>query len=175
MFMKTSAIGGMAIVAAPSMLTMEGCNTAQLEAYLNDVLDSAVKILALTSATDSWYKGLVAAIAALKATESGWSGATATADIISALDTVEAVMAAIPLTAVYSPLVDLAVTAIELILTTFVSTSNPVALPKALAMGNPHRGRVALRQPHFLQSRSGAYKSQWDDTAKGLGLTSSKL
>jgi hypothetical protein len=174
-FLKTSGIGGAALVAAPALLSMEGCTASTLKSYLNTVLESAKKILALGSSTDSWYTTLSDAITALEGTEASWNGSTAVDVIVSALDTLEAVLAVIPVTSAYSALIDLLVTVIETILTTFVKTSaTPVKL-KALAQANPHRGLVALKDPHFLQSKVGAYKSQWNDLADGLGLAKAKL
>lgn len=174
-FMMTASIGGVAALAGPSLLALEGCDSTTLKSYLNAVLDSAEKILALSSSTDSWYADLSAAITALEATESDWSGTTAVAAVISALDTVEAILAVIPVTSAYSPLIDLLVTAIDTILTTFVSTSAIPAKIKCLAQANPHRGRVPLKNPHFMQGKVGAYEEQWDDLATDLGYTKAKL
>jgi hypothetical protein len=174
-FMKSASFGGAAALVGPSLLTMEGCDISTLKSYLNVVLESAEKILALSASTDTWYTDLTAAITALEATESNWSGTTAVAAVISALDTVEAVLAVIPVTEVYSPLIDLLVSAIETILTTFVSKTAPARIPKAMAIANPHRGRVPLCDPHFLQSKVGAYKNQWDGLATDLGLSKAKL
>jgi uncharacterized membrane protein len=176
-FLKTSGLGGAALVAAPALLSMEGCtfSTSTLKSYLNTVLESAEKILALGSSTDSWYTTLSDAITALEGTESSWNGSTVVSTVVSALDTVESILAVIPVTSAYSALIDLLVSAIEAILTTFVKTSaTPVRL-KALVQGNLHRGVVPLKDPHFLQSKVGAYKSQWNDLATGLGLTKAKL
>jgi hypothetical protein len=62
-----------------------------------------------------------------------------------------------------------------LILTTFVKTSTTPVKVKALAQGNLHRGVVPLKDPHFMQSKVGAYKSQWNGLATNLGLTKAKL
>lgn len=159
----------------PSALMLEGCDTATLKSYLNAVLDSAKKILALSFSTDSWYADLNAAITALEATESSWSGSTAVAAVISALDAVEAVLAVIPATSAYSDLTALLVTLIEEALKLFVSTAKPAAIPKALGMANPYRGVVPLKAPHFMQSKIGAYKQQWNDLATGLGLAKAKF
>lgn len=178
MFMKSASIGGAIALVAPAALSVEGCtvSSATLKSYLNTVLDSAEKILALSSSTDSWFSTLSNAIAALKATEAQWDGSTAVAAVVSALDTVEAVLAVIPVTSGYSALIDLLVSAIEAILTTFVSTSKTKTVKfNALAMQNPHRGRVPLKSPHFLQSKPGAFKSQWNTIAGDLGLSQAKL
>ena len=176
-FLKTSGIGGAALMAAPALLSMEGCtfSASTLKSYLNIVLESAKKILGLSSSTDSWYITLSDAITALENTESSWDGSTAVSAVVSALDTVEAVLAVIPVTSAYSTLIDLLVSAIELILTTFVKSSAAPVKLKALAQKNEHRGIVPLKDPHFLQSKVGAYKSQWNDLAAGLGLAKAKL
>jgi hypothetical protein len=170
MFLKSSGIAGVAVVGPASLLTVEGCSTATLKSYLNAVLDSAEKILALSSSTDSWFITLSNAIAALKATEANWDASTAVSAVISALDTLEAILAVIPVTSAYSNLIDLLVSVIETILTTFVKTNKVSVKVNALAQGNPHRGRVPLRDTHFLQSKVGAYKSQWNEIAADIGV-----
>lgn len=170
-FLKSSAT---AIVALPFASTlMVGCSTPELEGYLNAVLQSAESILGLTSSTDSWYNQLVEAINALKATESTWSGATITAAIEAALNAVDAVLAVIPFTAQYSPLIDILTTAIETILSLFFPPTPKAAFK---ATRNPHSGRVTLKTKGRLQSVSSAYKQQWNDTVVGLQLpVSAKL
>jgi len=46
---------------------------------------------------------------------------------------------------------------------------------KAITQKNPHRGQIALRSPHFLQSKIGAYKAQWNDLAAGANLKQAEL
>lgn len=169
-FLMSSGIGGVAVLASPSLLGVEGCDASTLKSYLNAVLDSAEKILALSSSSDSWYTTLVDAITSLKATESNWDGSTAVDVVVSALDTLEAVLAVIPVTSGYSALIALLVSAIEMILTTFVKTSVTTVKVKMLAQANPYRGVVPLKNPHFLQSKVGAYKAQWNNLANGLGI-----
>ena len=48
LFLKTSIPTGVMVAGAPSLLTMEGCDSATLKSYLNTVLDAAEKILALS-------------------------------------------------------------------------------------------------------------------------------
>lgn len=175
-FMKTSVVAGAITVAGPALIGIEGCDSVTLRSYLNTVLESAKKILALSFSSDSWYVDLIAAISALEATETNWNGSTAVSAVISALDTLEAVLAVIPLTSTYTTLIDLLVSVIETILTTFVSATKPAAVPKAMAMANPHRGRMVLKKPHFMQSKIGAFKQQWNDiVATNPDLAKAKL
>jgi uncharacterized membrane protein len=172
-FLQAATVGGCGIAFVP-LAGIEGCTitASTLKSYLNTVLQSAENILALSSSSDSWYTTLSNAIKALEATESNWNGSTAVSVVVSALDTLEAVLAVIPVTAAYSSLIDILVSAIEVILTTFVKSSI-AALPvemKALTSANSHRGRVPLQNPHFMQSKVGAYKQQWNEVVKGIGL-----
>lgn len=165
-FLKSSAT---AIVALPFASTLlVGCSSADLKNYLNVALDSLVSILSLTNSTDSWYAGLVSAINALKATEGTWTAGTVTADIEAALKTAEAVLAVIPVTAAYSPLIDLVVTAIDTILSLFVKPSPAVSVKAKTS--NPHRNRVSLKKPGTLQSKIEAYRQQYNDIVVGLQL-----
>jgi hypothetical protein len=176
MFLKSAGIGSAAAFAAPSIISIEGCDSSTLKSYLNVVLDSAEKILALSSSGDSWYQTLKDAIDALKGTEASWNGSTAVEAVVSALDTLEAILAVIPVTSTYSSLIDLLVSAVEMILTTFVKTSTTSVKMMALTKANPHRGRVPLKNPHFLQSKVGAFKSQWNDiVAANPELVKAKL
>jgi hypothetical protein len=175
MFLKSSGIAAAVVGGPASLLTMEGCSTDTLKSYLNVVLDSAEKILALSSSTESWFTTLSNAIAALKSTEASWDASTAVSAVISALDTLEAVLAVIPVTSTYTALIDLLVSAIETILTTFVKTGKMSVAVKAMAQANPHRGRVPLKSPHLLQSKVGAYKSQWNQLAEDIGQSNAKL
>lgn len=164
MFLKSSAT---AVIALPLSTTLlEGCTASELEGYLNTVLTAAQNILGLSSSADGWYTDLVDAIAALKATESSWNGTTVVSAVIAALNTVDAVLAVIPFTATFSPLIDLLTTAIETILTTFITTKS-----MALRMTrNPHAGRTALKVPHIFQTKVGAFKTQWNDIVVGAQL-----
>lgn len=171
------SLAALSVLPATAVLTTAttGCDSATLKSYLNAALESAEKILALSSSSDSWYSTLTSAVSALEATESAWSASTATTAVISALDTVEAVLAVIPATETYSSLIALLVSAIEAILTTFVASSAKPVHIRALASSNPYRGRVPLRQPRHFQTQVGAYRAQWNEIATGLGLTQAKL
>jgi hypothetical protein len=172
-FFEGAAIGTGTLVLAPAAGTLTGCtiSSSTLKSYLNTVLKCAEDILALSSSSDSWYADLVAAITALEGTESSWDGSTAVTAIVSALDTLEAVLAVIPVTSTYSVLIDLFVSVVEYILEHYVSSSTTKkVVVKSLASANPHRGRVPLKSPHFLQSQEGAYRGQWNDAVKALGL-----
>jgi ribonuclease BN (tRNA processing enzyme) len=40
---------------------------------------------------------------------------------------------------------------------------------------NPYKGATNLNKPHFLQTYQGAYKSQWNNEAKSIGLTTAEI
>ncbi len=168
-FLKSSATSAAALALAPALLS--GCTASEVEQYLNTVLASGEAILGLTSSNDSWFADLQSAVAALKATEGTWSASTVTAVVVSALNTLDAILAVIPVTASFSPLIDVLTTAIETILTTFVAPTT--SLTVKLTASNPHRNKVALKRPHALQSKIGAYKAQWNDLVVGLQLPAS--
>ena len=91
--------------------------------------------------------------------------------IIDALNTLEAVVAVIPFVAVYSPLIDVLVAGIEAIINYF----NPPSVALKVARNDPHRGRVQLIAPHFLQSHQAAFAAQWDTAAESAGLVAAKI
>ena len=177
MFLKLSSSGIAVAVLTPSSFFLTGCSF-NVVGMLNTVLDSLSGILKVADPTASWYGTLQNAIQALKNAESGWSNGGAIAIVESALDTVSAVLAQIPVTAVYSPLIDVVVAGIEAILNYF--STQPQTQPaanrlKAAYHQNLHFNRITLRKPHFLQTEQGAYRAQFNSLAKNLGLTAATI
>jgi len=164
-------VGGAALVL-PEMLLSEGC-TVNAESLLNTVIDSIMAILKVAEPTASWFPTLSAALAALQAAANNWKKGGAATIVIEALDTVENVLAVIPVTAVYSPLVAVLVVGI-----TAVLNALPVSLKMASKVNlrtNVYVNRVQLRKRRFWQTYQGAYRSQWNEVADGLGLPAAKI
>ena len=170
-FVKNSSVG-VAVLCTGSMVTMTACST-NIKALLNTVI-TAVQAILKVAVNSPWAAQLANALTALQNAEAQWTAGSTVQIVIDALNTLEAVCAVIPLTAVYSPLIDVLVTGIEAVLAVLVPTPAIKALRAKLA-NNPHHGRVALRHPHFLQTQQGAFRDQWNDTAKGLGLNAAKI
>lgn len=140
------------------LLPMIGCADNAVK-ILNTVIDSAVAVLKVAEPGASWVANFSDAVNALKQAEASWQGGSAVTIVISALNTLATVAATIPLTEVYSPLIDILVAGIDAVL---------LALPQAASarlssQHNPRVGRVALKKPHMLESHVGVYKKQWND------------
>jgi hypothetical protein len=165
-----------ALVALPSTL-ISGC-AFSVSDTISTIITAIGGILSYVGSSQPWAAALQAALAALQTQVAAWKAGGAAQYLIDALNAVEAVLAVIPLTAVYSPLIDLIVSGIEAIINYFAPTSagpGPMSIAKSPASGNPHKNRIALKAPGALQSPVGAFKSQWNDACVGLGLAQLKL
>jgi hypothetical protein len=167
-------VGALTLVA-PSMF---GC-AFNVKDSLTTIISAISGILSYVGNTQPWAATLQAALAKLQATVATWTTGTPAAIVLDILDSIEAVLGAIPLTAIYSPLIDLIVTAIEAIVNYYAQNS-PASVVKLMqkrlsAPRNPRIGRVALKTPHVLQSPQGAWKQQYNDAAVGIGLPQLKV
>ena len=167
-FAKKSALLAVA-TATLALPGLEGCTGNEVESLINTVADSALNLIAVADPGASWITPLTNAVAALKQAETTWAAGGAVAIIEEALSTVEAVLAVIPITAVYAPLVAILVSGIDAVLNALPTTPAATAALAKASM-NPYHGRVTLKKPHVFQTKVGAYKSQWNATAKQIGL-----
>lgn len=146
---------------------LQGCSESTTANEINTVLTEATSILTVADPTAPWVGQLKAAIATLKTAEAGWVGGGAVADVDAALNTIEAIVAVVPVTAVYAPLVDVLVAGIEAILAALpASTAVSVSLAKA---SNPHLGKVVIKH-HLFHSRTKEFKDAWNAAAEKQGL-----
>jgi hypothetical protein len=169
-FLKFAITGGAVVAASPSVLLMEGCSFSVV-GMVNVVLSAVQKIAAAADPSASWLPALNSAIVALEQAEANWQNTGIVSVLEDALNTIVAVMAAIPFTEPYAALVGIVVAGVEAVINYFA----PSASAKARFAQNPYSNRVPLRKPHAFQSYQGAFRSQWNDTAKGLGLTSMEI
>ena len=172
-FAKLSA-GGAALAALAPVTIMEGCSV-NVTSLINAVINSVTAIIRVADPSATWLPGLVKALAALQAAEATWTNTGTVSVIIDALDVLEAVCAVIPLTALYSPLIDILISGIEAVLAALPSQTQQVLKLRAHVAGDPHHGRVPLRKPHFWQSHESAYRSQWNEMAGSINLNAAKF
>ena len=167
-------IGSAAAVATLPIANfgLMGC-TVDVKALLNTVIDSALAVIKVADASEPWLPSLQAAVTALENAEAAWTAGSIPAIVIDALNTLEAVLAVIPATAAFSPLVAILVAGIEAVLSAAGVTLSP--LQKARVARNPYKGMATLEHPHLLQTYQGAYKSQWNDEAIVVGLPFAKI
>ena len=164
---RRTLLKSLAAVSTLALLPVTGC-AFSVTGMLNTIISALSAILSYVGASQPWAASVQAALTALQNAIAQWKAGGASTLIIDALNTVEAVLAAIPLTAVYSPLIDVIVAGIEAIINYFA----PAKLSNAQ---NPHRGHVILMKPTALQSYQGAFKAQYNNAAVGVGLPQLKV
>jgi hypothetical protein len=129
---------------------------------------------------------LSSAANALLAVTNNWTTGSAVADFNDAAQAVEAVLALIPTTSALIPFIEIAVTALDILIAN-IGTSpaagqppTPITLESVKAMqakiatfpANPYRGKVAIERHHFQSPRS-AIKDTWNkavDTHPAVGI-----
>ena len=174
-FLQVSGTGVAVAILAPSTLFTTGC-AFSVKGTLNVIIDAVEGILKYVASSVPWATDLSNALDALKQAVATWKAGGAATVIIDALNTLEMVVAVIPFTAIYSPLIDLIVSGIEAVIHYFAPQTMKYKVARATTANNPHLGRVALKGPSLLHpTHTGAFKNQYNDTATGIGLPQLKL
>lgn len=180
-FLRTFGWFVLVFVILPTSALMSACSGESVQTALNTILSSIIAILGVADKTASWYQALVNAFAALKGAETGWQAGGPVVLIDDALNTVSAVLGEIPVTAIYAPLIAILVAGIEACLA-LIPQPTPAAAAKSFnahaqrAANNHFYGKVALDKPSLLHpTHEGAYRHQWDSTAKAIGLPQAKI
>ena len=164
--------GSLAVLSlgAVSTISLEGCSTSSVINEINVVLQEAAAVLAVAEPGAAWVGELQKAIAALMSAEQQWQTGSTVQLVIDALNTIVAITAVIPLTATYSPLIDILVAGIEAVLAALpASTSLKLAVEN-----NPHVGRVKI-QRHWYHTPATDFRDTWNTTAKERGLISAVI
>ena len=94
-FMQFAGATAFALATGATVVTIDGCSINITDA-INTVLNSAVAILKVAEPNASWTGLLASAIAALQQAETCWQSGGAAAIVVDALNTIEAVLAAVP-------------------------------------------------------------------------------
>jgi hypothetical protein len=169
---RLASLTAIAIATGATTITIDGCSF-NIKDAINAVLNSALAVLKVAEPGASWTSSLQAAVTALQQAEASWQSGGAGAIVIDALNTIEAIIAVIPATAVYSPLVDILVAGIEAVVAAFgVKSLTPKASrTRATVVNSTHYRAVTLHQPGALHPTwQGAYKAQWNAKARALNL-----
>ena len=174
--LKLASLTAAALAAGATAVTMEGC-TFNITDAINTVLSSALAIIKVAEPGAPWVAPLASAIAALQQAETSWQSGGAATLVIDALNTIEAVLAVIPVTATYAPLISILVAGIEAVMAAFGLTLSPAAMAKrGTVINSPYYGKTRLDGPSFLHpSWQGAYKAQWNSEAKILNLPAAEI
>lgn len=169
-FVKTAGATGTLLCVAPPAVLFEGCTDSSVISLINVALTAAEKVLAVAEAGATWVESFKTAINALKTSEAAWQTGSSVQIVIDALNTITNVLAVIPITAVYSPLIDILVAGIEAILQALPQSTT------AKLSQNQHFGRATLNKPHIFQNKTSAFKEQWNRAvAANPALAAAKL
>ena len=171
----TQKLGALALISVllvgmmPVMATT-GCSGTQIINEINVVLNEADAVLAVAEPGASWVIPLKNAIVALQGAETAWQNGGVVAIVDDALNTLTVVLAVIPLTAIYSPLIDVLVAGIEAVLAALpVSGSLGAQKVMVTVAENPHAGRYKMVF-HWYRTPAGNLKANWNAVAKAHGL-----
>ena len=160
---------------------LTGCTPAQIENEINTVLQETGAILAVAEPGAAWVAQLDKAAAALKAAEATWTAGGAVQDVINALNTIADITAVIPLTAAYSPLIDILVAGIDSVLELLVP--KPVTTAQASGASllsfaafaasaarpyNPHKGRAHVKNHKDSKAQWNEYVAAHPELAAAL-------
>jgi len=175
---RLASATAIALASGATTVTVDGCSF-DIGAAINTVLNSALAILKVAEPGSSWVGELANAIAALQQAETSWQAGGAATIVSDALNTIEAVLAVIPATAVYSPLIDILVAGIEAVMSAFGLTaklSTAASAKRPLIVNSPHYGKAKLHGPSFMHPTwQGAFKAQWNSEAESLKLPQAEI
>lgn len=166
-------VGGGALGGAA--LLEEGCTGSQIVNEINVILQQAAAVLAVVEPTAPWVAEFKNAVAALMTAEQQWQTGGTVQIVIDALNAIVAVTAVIPITAPYSPLIDILVAGIETVILALAPSPVPAAKSvKAARAGNPHVDAYVM--PHrMLHSQVSTFKWCWNGKARELNLPQAVL
>ena len=149
-----------------AILPVTGC-AFSVTGMLSTIISALEGVLNYAAANAAWLPQVQQVLAKLQAELGQWqAGQGVWATLEEVLNDALPVLALIPLTAPFAPLIALIVAGIEAIVNYFAP--KPAATKFA---ENPYNGLVVLRHPHVLQTYQGAFRAQFNDAANGLGLT----
>ena len=160
-----------------SLLPTTGCtpSTAAIAADGNAVATALLSIAALEQPLNpTLAQQLTTAAGALKQATANWTTGSPTADINSAAVAVEAVLAIIPVTAGFAPLVAVAVAALDVVLAN-LPHQTPVSMEAVENTSNPYHTpahKYHLSRSPLHPTWNGAFKHAWNSKAKALGYNS---
>jgi hypothetical protein len=178
-FSKQAIAAGAVFGLSPSLLWMEGCSFNVTNA-INAVLNSLLAILKVAESNATWLNTFKDAVTAFEQAETQWKNGSSSAIVTDALNTVEAVLAVIPATAVFSPLIDIVVAAIEAVISAFGSSAQLLSTAqidkRKVCVNSVHYKATALKGPNLLHPTwTGAYKAQWNSECARLNLLTAKI
>ncbi|MGB9407791.1 MAG: hypothetical protein WCA89_09650 [Terracidiphilus sp.] len=147
-----------------------GCAiTAAQMAADGQAVANAVLAIAKITTDPTLAANLITAANGLVSATANWQTGSPTAIINDAAGIVEVALAAIPQTAIFAPLVPIAVAALDIILAN--TQAAPAAALRATAPNPYHGYKISHR---FGRTPVGDFKASWNTAAVKAGLTSLK-
>ena len=168
-------VGSMCAAVVGAMGSV-GCtlSLAGVQALLAVLIASIQSILKVATGA-TWAASLSSALGGLQTAEQSWKAGGAITILEDALNSIEVVLAVIPLTAVFSPLIDIIVSGIEAVIAVIPVNPSVIKLRASLST-NPHHNRIPLRKPSLWhETPSGAFKAQYNSMAKEIGLPQAQI
>ena len=160
-------------------LTLTGCVSART--LLNVAITAVLNLLKIAG-NSPLVAGLSAALTALQQAVASWTGGSITQDVIDAANTVAAVLDAIPATAPFSALIDVAVAGFDAVIALFPSAPTSAAALRIKAMRSLHRGsaiynevRAKITKPGAFHTGQGEFTDEWNTTAVATGYPQAKI
>jgi len=153
-------------VATVAMVGMTGCSMSmqQKEALLNTAIQSAEAVIAQAEPGGAWVQPMKNALAALVNSEPSWVNGGTAQNIITALNTIEAITSVIPFTAPYAALIDVLVAGIDAVLAVLPVSANQAKMSVALPSRGiyyDHHGRAKIGHPFYRTANAADYEKAW--------------
>lgn len=170
---RANRLGALALcsLAILAILPVTACQNVdqQIQADGQAIAASVQQIAALEKATNPQLSDqLSAGATALLAAVQNFKTGNTTADINAAANIIQVAMAAIPQTAVYAPLVPIAVAALDTLLANLPASNTPATPAKVMARAaiKPAAQVTPVAIPHRLgRSVEGDFKAAWNAQA----------
>ena len=193
---RLASATAIALASGATTVTIEGCAFSITDA-INTVLNSALAILKALEPNSSVYMQLADAISALQQAEATWQQGGAATIVIDAMNTIEAVLAVVPVTAPYASLIDILFAGIEAVMSAFgltppaptpATSSTSIARSpnvgekrkadekRSAVLNSPHYKAAALNAPTWRHPTwQGAFKAQWNAKCDAINWPQCKI
>lgn len=171
--LKRGSLVGMAALATPALLTLEGCpiSQSQLVALIGELQSGFNAILPYLKTVDAATAAKVQALLTdLQSDVATWTSGSSIAIIEQIVNDIVAALALFPVTAAYAPLIALIVATAEGIITLLVPNSAPAPAPAPAGI----RAMARARYPHPPKT-AGGFRKEWNRVAESETRTDLEL
>jgi len=167
------------VICVATMIPTMGCGKSSTTQIINDiniVISGVSAVLTTVDPGAPWVADLKAAFNALQTAEAGWkAGTTTSVELANALNTLAAVLAVIPFTAAYSPLIDVAIAGIEMLLPLLpisaVSAKVKLSTNPTAALRFKNAEKIHIHARPYEKNSVDAFKRVWNKTVSDNHLS----